>query len=84
MYRCPKCRCLYLQKHIIYSHGTADTYYTCLCGYDSRDGKIYFTDRTDFRQTTGFPSFSYSVNQYGGIAGPVCYRNDVTTGTYLI
>lgn len=58
MFRCPKCKMFYVTQHIVYNYGTTgDVYYTCMCGYDSRDNKTYCSDRTE---TTGVPGFSYT------------------------
>lgn len=77
MIKCPKCRNYYLHQHIIYRDGSSDTYYKCLCGYDSRNNEIYLSDRTDYPQTTGTPPFSntFLINT----AGPLNYYTDNVT-----
>ena len=63
MFKCPKCKLFYVTQHIVYNYGTTgDTYYTCLCGYDSRDNIVYSDNHTE---STGIKGFSYSVKTTG-------------------
>lgn len=35
-----------MTQQITYNHGTANIYYKCVCGYDSRNNKVYASNKT--------------------------------------
>lgn len=45
MYKCPKCN-NYMKFNMTYNCGLPCIYYTCNCGYDTRNIRVVWTNRT--------------------------------------